>query len=185
MSFIGLLIIAMALAVDVLVVTIAKGLALSRISWRKSITVGLYFGGFQLLMILLGYILTDLFSDKIEFIDHWIAFVLLVLIGLGMIVGSRKPLDQVSSSLAPCTMIVMAFAASIDALAMGASLSFLEVNIIMAAILIGLVAFLFSLIGLRVGKIFAVRYKIFAEIAGGLVLIILGCKILFDHLLGI
>ena len=146
-------------------------------------TAGLWFGGFQALMPTLGYFLGSQFRDKITAVDHWIAFILLGFIGVNMI---RESLDKEEvcpeGNMGPKAMFPLAIATSIDALAVGVTFAFLKVNIVLAAGMIGVISFITSAIGVKVGNIFGARYKSRAELAGGIILVILGVRILLEHL---
>lgn len=186
MDILTLLSCAIGLSMDAFAVSICKGLALKKINLKKQAVVGLWFGGFQGLMPLIGYFLGIRFKNSITAIDHWIAFVLLGFIGLNMIREALSKDDECEScgdaSLDVKSMFILAIATSIDALAVGITFAFLEVNIVLAVFLIGLITFLFSFIGVYVGHRFGIRYKSKAELAGGIVLILLGVKILLEHL---
>ena len=224
MGLLELFILAIGLSMDAFAVSICKGLALPKINLKSAGIVGLWFGAFQALMPLMGYLLGVNFRSYIVSIDHWIAFVLLALIGANMIkealsdddeeeeveirnlkrgseegtIGvcsldscSISPTGQVALSrkdngikeiLGFKTMFLLAVATSIDALAMGITFAFLNVNIIPVISLIGVVTFTCSAIGVKIGNIFGLKYKSKAEIAGGVILILLGCKILIEHL---
>lgn len=182
MSLFTLFTLAVGLSMDAFAVAVCKGLAMRKSSIGKSVVVGLWFGGFQGLMPLIGYLLGVQFKDKITAIDHWIAFVLLGLIGLNMIKESREQEEEESSdSLAPADMLVLAVATSIDALAVGITFAFLNVNIIAAVSFIAVITFILSVIGVKVGNVFGTRYKSRAEFVGGVILILLGIKILLEH----
>lgn len=186
MNFFELLIIAIGLSMDAFAVSIGKGLSVASIRPRHTLSVGLWFGGFQALMPLIGYLLGATFTSIVSSVDHWIAFVLLGIIGGNMIreALADKCCDEASDpDFSVKTMFLMAIATSIDALAIGVSLAFLGVEIIPAMTIIGIVTFLFSAIGLKIGNIFGCKYKSKAEIAGGIILILLGSKILIEHLL--
>lgn len=167
---------------DAFAVSICKGLSLPRITWKHVLTVGLYFGGFQALMPLVGYVLGKQFESLITSIDHWIAFGLLVLIGINMIRESRQETECVNPSLGPRVMLPLAVATSIDALAVGITFAFLQVQILPAVCLIGGITFLLSCLGVKAGNLFGAKYKSKAELVGGVVLILMGLKILLDHL---
>lgn len=184
MAFVELILIAVGLAMDAFAVSVGKGLSVSRVEPRHAISAGLWFGGFQALMPIIGYYLGSTFSSVVANIDHWIAFVLLGLIGTNMIRESRSnEACEVNPDFSARTMLLLAVATSIDALAVGVSLAFLGVPIWGAAAAIGLTTFLLSAAGIRVGNIFGCRYKSKAELAGGLVLIAMGLKILVEHTL--
>ena len=179
-----LLIIAIGLSMDAFAVAIGKGLSVQRALPNHYLKAGVWFGGFQALMPIIGYYLGSTFSSVVANIDHWIAVVLLGLIGTNMIRESRSnEACEVNPDFSARTMLLLAVATSIDALAVGVSLAFLGVPIWGAAAAIGLTTFLLSAAGIRVGNIFGCRYKSKAELAGGLVLIAMGLKILVEHTL--
>ncbi len=184
MSLLSLFVIAVGLSMDAFAVSICKGLALKKIRFRDIIIVGLWFGGFQALMPAIGYLVGFNFQDKITFLDHWIAFILLFLIGFNMIKESfSKEEDSTDASLKIKDMFLLAIATSIDALAVGVSFAFLpDVPIIPAVAFIGVITFVLSGIGVKIGNIFGTKYKSKAEFVGGLILIIMGIKILLEHL---
>lgn len=183
MGILELVILAVGLSMDAFAVSVCKGLAMKKISMKKMCIVGLWFGGFQALMPLVGYFLGIQFSDKIVSIDHWIAFVLLVIIGANMIKEAfGKDEEEADDSLKFKIMLVLAIATSIDALAVGVTFAFLNVNIWISVALIGCVTFALSAVGVKIGNVFGVKYKSKSEIVGGCILIILGCKILIEHL---
>ena len=177
------LVIAVGLSMDAFAVSVCKGLAMPKCTFKKVAIVGLWFGGFQALMPAIGYILGAQFQEAIASIDHWIAFVLLALIGGNMI---HEALDndeeEADASLDVKTMFLLAVATSIDALAIGITFAFLKVNIIPAVCFIGIVTFIISFAGVKIGNVFGARYKNKAEIVGGVILILLGLKILLEHL---
>jgi putative Mn2+ efflux pump MntP len=187
MGFIESFIIAIGLSMDAFAVSIGKGLSVRNIQFKHSLSVGLWFGGFQALMPIIGYFLGVSFSSLVASVDHWIAFGLLGLIGANMIKESLSKddddNDDNSADFSRRTMFIMAVATSIDALAVGVSFAFLGVNIWLAALLIGVTTCILSACGLRIGKIFGSRYKSKAEFCGGLVLILMGLKILIEHLM--
>ncbi|WP_418667284.1 manganese efflux pump MntP family protein [Allofournierella sp.] len=183
MSFVELFVLAVGLSMDALAVSICKGLSQPALKARHLIVTGLYFGVFQALMPLLGWLLGAQFERFISGFDHWVVFILLGLIGLGMIRESReKSCPASSSSFGPKAMFPLAVATSIDALAAGVSLALLSVDILWAILLIGLTTFFLSALGVWVGHRFGARYKSRAELAGGIVLILMGTKILLQHL---
>lgn len=183
MGFIDIFLIAVALSMDAFAVAICKGLSVKKVQAKHVLTVGVYFGGFQALMPLIGFLLGFKFESFITSIDHWIAFVLLAIIGGNMIKEAMsKEEDEVNDSFSFRTMLPLAVATSIDALAVGISFAFLGVDIIEAAILIGITTFVLSGIGVFVGNIFGSKYKSKAELAGGIVLILIGLKMLLEHL---
>lgn len=175
--------IAVGLSMDAFAVSICKGLSVSTLRPRHSLTAGVYFGGFQALMPLLGWALGVRFQSLITNVDHWIAFVLLALIGASMVRESRdKEADCCDSSFAFAAMLPLAIATSIDALAVGVTFAFLQVDIVPAVCFIGGTTFVLSAIGVKVGHVFGARYKSRAELFGGVVLILMGLKILLEHL---
>lgn len=184
MGFAELFILAVGLSMDAFAVSICKGLAMKKASWKAQFCCGAWFGGFQALMPLVGYFLGTLFIDAISAIDHWVAFGLLVIIGVNMLreaLGSEE--ETADADLSVKTMFIMAVATSIDALAVGISLAMAGVaNIWLAVLLIGATTFVLSAIGVKVGNVFGSRYEKKAEIAGGVILILLGVKILLEHL---
>lgn len=182
MGFGELFLIAVGLSMDAFAVSICKGLSVRRLQWKHVLLAGCYFGGFQMLMPSLSYLLGIQFEHLITSIDHWIAFFLLLLIGGKMIQESREENEELDDSFAVRTMLMLAIATSIDALAVGITFAFLQVDIVPAVLFIGVVTFLFSAAGIRIGHVFGVRYKAKAELAGGLILIFIGCKILLEHL---
>lgn len=184
MSLFELFLIAVGLSADAFAVSVCKGLSLPKIQLKHGIIVGLYFGGFQAGMPLLGYLLGSQFKDAIVSVDHWIAFILLTIIGGNMILASRKQEEEAcDASLHFISMIVLAVATSIDALAVGVTFAFLQVQIIPAISFIGITTFFLSAIGLKVGNVFGLRYKSKAEFIGGMILVCMGGQILLSHLL--
>ena len=178
-----LFILAIGLSMDAFAVAVCKGLAMERISLKNAGIVGLWFGGFQALMPLIGYLLGYSFSDAIQSVDHWIAFALLGLIGLNMIKESRScETEETCGCMAFKEMFTMAVATSIDALAVGITFAFLTVDIVPAVSMIGVTTFILSMVGVKVGSVFGAKYKSKAELAGGIILILLGTKILLEHL---
>lgn len=183
MSLPELFILAIGLSMDAFAVSICKGLAIPRLTFRECGLAGLWFGGFQALMPTLGYFLGTHFTRYIVSVDHWIAFVLLALIGVNMIREALGPEEEcTNASMDVKEMFIMAVATSIDALAVGITLAFLNVNIAAAALFIGLTTFVCSAAGIKIGNIFGTYCKSKAEFAGGLILIAIGLKILLEHL---
>ena len=176
-----LFVIAVGLSMDAFAVSIRKGLSTKDVRREHMVVTGLYFGGFQALMPLAGYLLGSRFQSMIQRVDHWIAFVLLALIGANMVRESRGEAEHLDDSFTPGTMLPLAVATSIDALAVGVTFAFLNVRIIPAAALIGVTTFALSAIGMRLGNVFGARYQARAELAGGIVLILMGVKILLEH----
>ena len=183
MDLLTLLTLAVGLAMDAFAVFICKGLAMREKVLKKGVIVGLWFGGFQALMPTIGFFLGTQFKDQITSIDHWIAFVLLGLIGINMVKEAlSNDEEQADDSIAVKEMFMLAVATSIDALAVGITFAFLNVHIVSAASMIGVCTFLISFVGVKIGNIFGTKYKSKAELAGGIILILLGFKILFEHL---
>ena len=186
MGIAELIIIAIGVSMDAFAVSICKGLSVQKLKSRHVIQTGLWFGGFQALMPLAGYFLGVSFADFVTTIDHWIAFILLGIIGGNMIKeSSHKDEDyNVAPDFSCRTMFAMAVATSIDALAVGVSFAFLKVNIWEVVLLIGITTALFSGVGVLIGNFFGARWKSKAEFAGGFILIAMGLKILLEHTLG-
>lgn len=184
MGIIELLLLAVGLAMDAFAVSVCKGLAMKKINFRVCAVCGLWFGGFQALMPAIGYLIGYRFQEKITFLDHWIAFILLALIGFNMIREAlSKDEEEPDASLKAKDMFVLAIATSIDALAVGVSFAFLPgVPIIPAVSFIGVITFLLSALGVKIGTVFGTKYKSKAELAGGIILILMGLKILLEHL---
>ncbi len=185
MSLWELLVIAVGLSMDAFAVSVCKGLSVQKVKPKHYLIVAAYFGGFQALMPLLGYLLGVRFEVMVANVDHWIAFVLLGLIGANMVRESRAGEEKLDDSFTVSTMLILAVATSIDALAIGVTFAFLGVNIVEAIILIGITTGIISGVGLKIGNVFGSRYKSKAEMAGGIVLILMGIKILVQHLLGL
>lgn len=179
-----LIITAIALSMDAFAVSICKGLAMKRVTFKEMAIVGLWFGGFQALMPLIGYFLGSAFEKYIVAVDHWIAFTLLALIGVLMIRESGdKDEEKADASLGLKTMLLMAIATSIDALAVGVSYGILpNINIWVAISSIGIITFLLCMLGVKIGNVFGAKYKSKAELTGGIILILIGAKILLEHL---
>ena len=185
MGIAELFLIAVGLSMDAFAVSVCKGLTMKKCTWKKAGIVGLYFGVFQAGMPTIGYLLGVQFQDIITSVDHWIAFILLGIIGANMIreaMGSCDECQEHDDSLDVRTMTGLAVATSIDALAVGVTFAFLQVDIIPAVSFIGVITFLISFAGVKIGNVFGVRYKKKAEITGGVILILLGVKILIEHL---
>ena len=183
MGFIELIILSIGLAMDAFAVAICKGLSMSKMNWKKASIIGLYFGGFQALMPLVGYLLGINFQEKITSIDHWIAFLLLGIIGINMIKEAiSKDSEKQNDSIKFKDMLILAVATSIEALAVGITFAFLKVNILLAISLIGIITFIISVFGVKIGNLFGDKYEKKAEFAGGIILILLGIKILLEHL---
>lgn len=186
MGTLELFITAVALSMDAFAVAICKGLSTCRVKIKHMVVVGLWFGGFQALMPLIGYLLGSTFASYIEPVDHWIAFALLALLGANMIkeaLTGGEECDCTDSSLAFKVMLTMAVATSIDALAVGISFAMLPgVNIWVAIGFIGAITFTLSAVGVKIGAVFGAKNKKYAELVGGIILIIMGTKILLEHL---
>lgn len=169
---------------DAFAVAVCKGLSMPKMSWRGALIVGLYFGGFQAGMPLLGYLLGAQFHDAIINIDHWLAFILLSMIGINMIREALNDEEEgCDAALDFRSMVPLAVATSIDALAVGVTFAFLQVSIGSAVWLIGCTTFILAIVGVKAGNIFGTKYKAKAELAGGVVLILVGLHILMEHLL--
>lgn len=156
---------------------------MKKLSWKKALIIGLWFGGFQALMPSVGYLLGSRFEKYVTSIDHWIAFVLLALIGINMIRESLSGEEENANDAVDFkTMLLLAIATSIDALAVGVTYAFLQVQIVPAVSFIGIITFSLSIIGVKIGNVFGLKYKTKAEIAGGVILLLMGTKILLEHL---
>ena len=188
MGFIELLLIGVGLSMDAFAVAICQGISMTKIKWGHALTVGLYFGGFQALMPFTGWMLGSQFAGRIQQYDHWVAFVLLVLIGGNMIrealSGEEDEAEDaaIGAGLDHKKLFLMAIATSIDALAVGVTFAFLDTAILPAIGIIGTTTFFISVAGVAVGCWFGARYKKRAEITGGVILVLLGVKILLEHL---
>lgn len=180
MSIIELFILAVGLSMDAFAVSICKGLSLRKIKVKHMCIAGAWFGGFQALMPLIGYFLGSFFTDMITTYSHWIAFALLLFLGSNMIKESLGEEEDVDSNMDAKNMFLLAIATSIDALAVGVTFAFLQVDIIRAVSFIGIVTFICSAIGVKVGSIFGSKYKSKAEFSGGIILILIGIKLLLD-----
>lgn len=177
-----LLILALGLSMDAFAVSICKGLSLGKIKVKHMCIAGAWFGGFQALMPLLGYFLGDIFAEEITKYSHWLAFVLLLFIGGGMIKEAIDKAEEMDASMDAKTMFVLAIATSIDAFAVGVTFAFLRVNIVLAVSFIGVVTFLCSGLGIKIGSVFGAKYRSRAELCGGIILIVIGLKILLEGL---
>ena len=184
MGFVELLLLAVGLSMDAFAVSICKGLSMKKADLRAMSICGIWFGGFQALMPLIGYLLGSLFAEAIEAVDHWVAFILLALIGANMLKEAfSKEEEEHDADLSPKAMFVMAVATSIDALAVGISLAMAgNVNIWVAVLLIGVITFAMSAMGVKIGNVFGSRFEKKAQMAGGIILVLLGAKILLEHL---
>lgn len=184
MNLFDLIVTAIALSMDAFAVSISKGLSVQTLRPKHSLIVGAYFGGFQALMPFLGWLLASSFAEYIRRFDHWIAFVLLALIGANMIreALSKKEEEKMDASFGVKTMLPLAIATSIDALATGVTFAMTETNIWLAIAVVGSTTFVFSAIGLRIGHLFGRKYQAKAELLGGVILVLMGIKILIEHL---
>ena len=188
MGFVELFLIGVGLSMDAFAVSICKGLGMKRLNMKQALVIGLFFGGFQALMPLIGWALGTQLADFITPIDHWIAFILLVLIGGKMLFDAfrggdeEEAVDPKDARLDLKELLMLAIATSIDALAVGITFAFLGVNIVWAIAVIGVTTFVLSVVGVAVGHAFGARYEKGATIVGGVVLILIGCKILLEHL---
>ena len=188
LMFIELFLLGIGLAMDAFAVSVCKGLGMRRLNKKQTLIIGLYFGGFQALMPLIGWLLGSQFQKYITSIEHWIAFILLSFIGGKMMIeairewNEEETVDVIDAPLDHKNMLVLAVATSIDALAVGITFAFLDTPIIEAITIIGITTMVISIIGVVVGNFFGSRYKSKAEFIGGLILILLGLKILLEHL---
>ena len=183
MGIIELVLVSMGLGMDAFAVSVCKGISMKKMNWKKACIIGLYFGGFQALMPVIGFFLGVAFENIITNVDHWIAFILLGIVGLKMIKDSfNKKNENYNDDISFKTMIILAIATSIDALAVGITFAFLKVNLIISISLIGVITFILSFIGSKLGNKFGNRYEKKAELLGGIILILLGLKILLEHL---
>jgi len=188
MGLIELFVLAVGLSMDAFAVAVCKGLSMRKVTLKNAGIVGMYFGGFQAGMPLIGYFLGLQFKDYIMSIDHWIAFILLVYLGIKMIQEALskdddiEPIQSEKELLSFKNMSVLAIATSIDALAVGITLAFLQVDIVPAVTFIGIITFVLSMVGVKIGNVFGTKYKSKAEFVGGAILILMGAKILLEHL---
>ena len=183
MGAIEILLIGIGLAMDAFAVSVCKGLAMKKMSWKKAILIGLYFGIFQAVMPVIGYFLGTTVERFITNVDHWVAFILLVGIGINMVKEAfDKESENRNDNVDVKTMLVLSIATSIDALAIGITFACLKIHIVMPVITIGLITFIISVIGVKIGNRFGDKYEKKAEIMGGVILILLGIKILLEHL---
>lgn len=183
MGIVEILLIGVGVAMDAFAVSVCKGLSMKKLDLKKAIIIALYFGVFQALMPTIGYFLGVTFQDLVTSIDHWIAFLLLSFIGGNMIKEAfSDDCENCNDNVDFKTMVVLAIATSIDALAIGITFAFLKTNILLSVFIIGIVTFIISLIGVKIGNKFGSKYEKKAEIAGGIILILIGLKILVEHL---
>lgn len=186
MGFFELLLLAVGLSMDAFAVSICKGLSMQKTTFKEGAVCGIWFGSFQALMPLIGFFLGTMFAETIQAFDHWVAFGLLAIIGINMLkeaFSKCSDCEEHDADLSPKTMFVMAIATSIDAMAVGISLAMAgNVNIFIAVLLIGVVTFALSAVGVKIGNIFGSKFEKKAQLAGGVILILLGTKILLEHL---
>ena len=183
MGLFEIIFIALGLAMDAFAVSICKGLSMKKMDVKKALIIGLYFGAFQAGMPVIGYFLGTSFSAWVEKIDHWIAFWLLLILGIKMIIESRKEEnDSKNDKVDFKTMLLLSVATSIDALTVGITFAFLKANIFLSAGIIGVITFALSAVGVKIGNKFGDKFQNKAEVAGGIVLILIGAKILLEHL---
>ena len=184
MGIAEILFMSVGLGMDAFAVSICKGLSMIKMKWKNAIVIALYFGIFQAMMPFIGYIIGTNFSEAVSSIDHWIAFILLSVIGINMIIETFKKEDsKEDSSISFSNMIILAIATSIDALAVGFTFAFLKVNIYEPIISIGIITFILSAMGVKIGNMFGEKYKGKSQILGGIILIVIGLKILIEHLI--
>lgn len=188
MGFVELFLVGVGLSMDAFAVAVCKGLGMKRLNMRQALVIGLFFGGFQALMPFLGWALGTQFAELIEPVDHWVAFVLLAVIGGKMLIEAFRGEDAGESGdpkdgkLDLKELLMLAVATSIDALAVGITFAFLGVNIVESMAIIGTTTLVISVAGVAIGHAFGARYEKGATIVGGVVLILIGCKILLEHL---
>jgi len=204
MNFFELSILALGLSMDAFAVAVCLGLTMAKVSIRKALIVGFYFGSFQAGMPVIGYIVAIQFAEQINQYSHWVVFGLLAFLGIKMIWGSFKkekctdrecsdepctdrkcPNDRQEVTLKPSKMIPLALATSVDAMAVGVSFAFLQVSIVPAVSLIGVTTFALSMLGVKIGNVFGAKFKSKAEMAGGVILLLMGLWVLIEHLLGL
>ena len=183
MGIFEILFISVGLAMDAFAVSVCKGLSMKKLDWKKTGIIALYFGLFQAVMPVVGFLLGTAFCDFVQSVDHWVAFILLSIIGGNMIKESTDDeLEKRNDKVDFKTMIFLAIATSIDALAVGITFAFLKTNLIAAILIIGVVTYILSIFGVLLGNKFGDKFQNKAELAGGIILIIIGFKILLEHL---
>lgn len=182
MDYLELLLIAVSLSMDAFAVSICKGLSMKKVSLKNAGIVGLFFGGFQAMMPLVGYFLGTAFAGFINPIDHWVAFILLGFIGFKMIREACECCPVSSDTLDLKDLTVMAFATSVDALAVGITFALIQIKILPAVATIGLITFIICFMGIKLGTLFGSRFQVKAQVAGGVILMLMGLKILLEHL---
>lgn len=181
MSITEIFLISIGLGMDAFAVSICKGLSIQKINCQKALIIALYFGIFQALMPMVGFLLAKNLSSELINLNYWIAFILLSVIGINMIIQSFKNDEKENDDISFKTMFVLAIATSIDALAVGVSFAFLKMDITIAVICIGIITFILSLIGVKLGNVFGERYKQKAEITGGIILIFIAFKMILEN----
>lgn len=183
MGILEIILIGVGLAMDAFAVAVCKGLSMKKLEWRKTIIIALYFGFFQAIMPAIGYLLGSTFENVVTNIDHWIIFILLAVIGGNMIKESfNKEDDERNDNVDFKSMVILAVATSIDALAVGITFAFFKTNILLNIGIIGLITFTLSIIGVKIGNKFGDKFQNKAEFTGGIILIVIGLKILLEHL---
>lgn len=183
MGILEIFLIGVGLSMDAFAVSVCKGLSMKKLDWKKAIIIALYFGVFQAIMPVIGYLLGTTFESLVTQIDHWIAFILLGIIGANMIKEAlEKESENSNDKVDFKTMIVLAIATSIDALAIGITFAFFKTKLLSSVIIIGIITFILSLIGVKIGNKFGDKYEKKAEFLGGVILILIGVKILIEHL---
>lgn len=183
MGILEIFLIGIGLSMDAFAVSVCKGLSMKKLDWKKAVIIALYFGVFQAIMPVIGYLLGTTFESLVTQIDHWIAFILLGIIGANMIKEALgKDSENSNDKVDFKTMIVLAIATSIDALAVGITFAFLKTNLLTSVMIIGVTTFILSLIGVKIGNKFGDKYEKKAEFLGGVILILIGVKILLEHL---
>ena len=183
MELFEIIVIGIGLAMDAFAVSVCKGLSMKKLDWKKAIIIALYFGLFQALMPALGYSLGSTFSSFVQQVDHWIAFILLAIIGGNMIKDSTDDEEEKRNDRVDVkTMVLLAIATSIDAFAIGVTFAFFEVNLLLSISIIGIITLVLSIMGVVIGNKFGDKFQNKAELTGGIILIIIGLKILFEHL---
>lgn len=183
MGILEIALIGVGLAMDAFAVSVCKGLSMKKLEWKKAIIIALYFGFFQAIMPVIGYLLGSTFESIVTSIDHWIIFILLAVIGGNMIKESfDKEEDKRNDNIDFKTMFILAVATSIDALAVGITFAFFQTNIMLDVGIIGIITFILSLLGVKIGNKFGDKFQNKAELAGGIILIVIGLKILLEHL---
>lgn len=183
MGIVEILLIGIGLAMDAFAVSVCKGLSMKKMDWKKAIIIALYFGIFQAIMPTIGFLLGSVFESFITNIDHWIAFILLALIGANMIKNSfDNEEEKRNNKIDFKSMLILAIATSIDALAVGITFAFFDVNLLLAVSIIGIITFALSILGVKIGNRFGDRFQNKADFTGGVILILIGLKILLEHL---